>query len=305
MIDVIKWMRVMRLPFLTASVIPVLVGVSFAWYETGLFYPGLFLLSLIGSAAVHIGTNLLNEYADYMSGNDPANEFRDLPFNGGSGVLEEGGLKPGQVYRAAMICYAVGLFLGILLAYYRGILVLYLTIAGIVSGYSYDLPPLKLVYRGVGEVLVGINFGFLIIMGCYYVQTQRLDSKVLWGALPIAILISAVLYINEFPDYEADKAVGKNHLVVRLGTKRAVVLYYILMVGAYASLFVPIVLGILPPLISITLITLPIAFRIMGIARKHHNEPRALSPANAGTILIHFATGGLMSLAFVITRIAG
>lgn len=295
----------MRLPFLTASVIPVLVGVSFAWYETGVFYFGLFILSLIGSAAVHIGTNLLNEFVDYTSGNDAANKFHDLPFNGGSGVLQEGGLLPSQVHRAAIVCYVIGFLLGMLLAYYRGPLVLYLTIAGIVSGYSYDSAPLKLVYRGVGELMVGLNFGFLIIIGSYYVQAQTVNSKVLWVALPIAILISAVLYINEFPDYEADKAVGKNHLVVRFGTRRAVALYYILMGVAYVSLFVPIALGILPPLVGIAFMTLPIALKIMSIARRHHSEPLALCPANAGTILIHFATGALMSIAFVIARMVG
>lgn len=303
--NIINWMRVMRLPFLTASIIPVLVGVSYAWYETGIFYPVLFVLSLIGSIAVHIGTNLLNEFVDYTTGNDAGNKYHILPFSGGSGVLQEGSLRPSQVYRAAMICYAVAFFLGVILAYTRGILVLYLTVAGILSGYSYDSPPLKLVYRGVGELMVGISFGFFIITGSYYMQTQKVTPEILLIALPIAILISAVLYINEFPDYEADKAVGKNHLVVRLGTKKAAVFYSILMTFAYISLLIILVLRILPPIGVVTLLTAPIAFTAMALTGKYHDRPLELCPANASTILIHFTTGGLISAVFVATRMMG
>jgi 1,4-dihydroxy-2-naphthoate octaprenyltransferase len=119
------------------------------------------------------------------------------------------------------------------------------------------------------------------------------------AAIPVALLIAAVLYINEFPDYTADKQVGKNTLVVRLGRERAVLLYALIMIGAYLSIGIGWATGALPATTLLGLITLPIAIRAIQYARAHHSKPFDLVPANALTVTGHLAIGLLLTLAFV------
>ncbi len=119
------------------------------------------------------------------------------------------------------------------------------------------------------------------------------------AAIPVSLLIAAVLYINEFPDYTADKQVGKNTLVVRLGRGRAVILYALIMVGVYLSIGVGVATGALPLTALLGLITLPLAIRAIQYARKYHSSPLDLVPANALTVTSHLATGLLLTLAFV------
>jgi 1,4-dihydroxy-2-naphthoate octaprenyltransferase len=118
------------------------------------------------------------------------------------------------------------------------------------------------------------------------------------AAIPVSLLIGAVLYINEFPDYTADKQVGKNTLVVRLGRERAVILYALIMVGVYLSIGVGVATGVLPLTTLLGLITLPLAIRAIQYARRHHSSPFDLVPANALTVTGHLATGLLLTLAF-------
>jgi 1,4-dihydroxy-2-naphthoate octaprenyltransferase len=118
-------------------------------------------------------------------------------------------------------------------------------------------------------------------------------------AIPVSLLIAAVLYINEFPDYTADKQVGKNTLVVRLGREKAVVLYALIMVAVYLSIGVGVATGVMPVTTLLGLITLPLAIRGIQYARKHHASSFDLVPANALTVTAHLATGLLLTLGFV------
>ncbi|MFQ6121694.1 MAG: 1,4-dihydroxy-2-naphthoate octaprenyltransferase [Dehalococcoidales bacterium] len=293
-----NWGMALRVSFLTASIVPILLGTAVAWFTTGIFYWGFFLLTLLAGVLIHLGVNVINDYSDHRSGNDEVNREFVRPFSGGSRVIQLGLLTPLEVLSGALLFFLLSAFIGFYLAWARGPLILILGAIGLVCGIFYTAEPFNWAKRGVGELLVGVNFGILMTLGAYYVQTQSFSWVPVIAAIPVSLLITAVLYINEFPDYTADKRVGKNTLVVRLGRERAVILYTVIMVGVYLSIGLGVASGVLPLTTLLGLITLPLAIRAIQYARRHHSRSFDLAPANALTVISHLATGLLLTLAF-------
>jgi len=294
-----NWTMALRVPFLTASAVPVLLGTVIAWFATGTLYWAFFLLALLAGLLIHIGTNVINDYFDHRSGNDEVNREFVRPFSGGSRVIQAGLLSPVEVLSGGLFFFLLSALIGFYLAWARGPLILVLGAIGFISGMFYTAGPFNWAKRGIGELLVGLNFGILMTLGAYYVQTQTFSWVPVIAAIPVSLLIAAVLYINEFPDYTADKQVGKNTLVVRLGRERAVILYVLIMAGAYLSIGVGVATGVLPLTALLGLITLPLAIRAIQYARTQHSSSFDLVPANALTVIGHLATGLLLTLAFV------
>ena len=293
-----NWVMALRAPFLTASIVPVLLGTAIAWFATGTLYWGFFLLTLVAGLLIHMGTNVINDYSDHKSGNDEVNREFVRPFSGGSRVIQLGLLTPLEVLTGALLFFLLSAAIGFYLAWSRGSLILVLGAIGLISSMFYTGGLFNWAKRGIGELLVGLNFGILMTLGAYYVQTQSFSWLPVIAAVPVSLLIAAVLYINEFPDYAADKQVGKNTLVVRLGRERAVILYTLIMVGVYLSIGIGVVTGALPLTTLLGLITLPLAIRAIQYARKHYSSSFDLVPANALTVTVHLATGLLLTLAF-------
>lgn len=294
------WIKELRLAFLTASVMPVLLATAIVRHEAGSIDWFLFALTLAGAVFLHLGTNVANDYFDHRSGNDPANTRFVRPFTGGSRLIQEGLISPGAVLATALCFFAAGLGIGVILAILRGPVVLLIGIVGLVSGYFYTAPPLRLAHRGFGELTVGVNFGLLIVMGTYYVQTGRFSAGSIVASLPLACLIAAVIIINEFQDSEADGAVGKRTLVVRLGTGRAVLLFGAVTLFSYIPIIAGAATRLLPPAALIGLATIPLAVRAIHVAARHHGASRELAPANAATIQCHLFTGILMTVGYLI-----
>jgi len=292
------WVRALRAPFFQAVIVPVILGTAVAWYETGTFLPGYFVLSLLGVVFLHAGTNLANDYFDHRSGADAANNA-PTPFSGGSRLIQEELIPPGRICAVALLCFALGALVGLALGYLRGWVILAFAAGGLLSGYFYTSPPIKLGYRGWGELLVGVNLGPLVVCGSYYVQAQTVSLGSLVASVPVGLLIAAVLYINELPDYQPDKAVGKRTIVVMLGKKRAPQVYYLLISSAYIAVVVAIAAGIAPCLVLITMFTFPVAWKAMKITGANHGDTSSLIPAMGRTIFIHLAFGALLSVGYV------
>lgn len=293
------WITELRAPFLTASLVSIVLGTAIAWTRNTLFNLQYFLLALLAGVFLHLGTNVANDYYDHRSGNDEVNKEFVRPFSGGSRTIQLGLLTPREVISGAMLFFASATVIGVYLAWVRGPFVLALGLIGVFSGLFYTAPPLNWVSRGIGEAMVGLNFGALMTMGSYFVQTQEVALEPLTASLPVTLLIAAVLYINEFPDYKADKAVGKKTTVVRLGRKKAAYGYAFIVLGAYASVIASILAGIVPPYTIVALIPLPLAIEAVRHAFRFHSEPFGLVPANAATILIHLFTSLLISLGYI------
>ena len=165
-------------------------------------------------------------------------------------------------------------------------------------------PPLRLSYvgHGLAELGVGVGFGPVTVLVSYYVQTQQLSAAAAWASLPVAILIIAVLYINEFPDYAADKETAKHTPVVMLGRSRAVWGYVFLIAASYVTVLIEVGLGIVPLAWLVALLTLPLAYRAIRCATHCYDSVEQLLPANAATVQIHLFTGLLLSLGSVLGR---
>lgn len=293
-----------RAPFLTATAVPVLLGTAIAWKDGALNF-GLFLLTLIATACFHIGANVINDYFDHRSGADPAN-FTPGPFSGGSRVIQRGLLEVDQVRRLAFAFYGVGATLGLMLMLLTGhpLEILALGLAGFVMGYIYTMPPIRLAHRGLGELAVAVAFGPLIVVGSYFVQTGHWSLEALYASLPVALLIAAVLYINEVPDRPWDARVGKRTLVTRLSKARVIDGYAALMGGTYVLIGLGAVLGLMPLPTVIALATIPLALSALRTLRKNFQFPYRLIPANAYTIFAHLLTGLLLFYGYVAAGLA-
>jgi 1,4-dihydroxy-2-naphthoate octaprenyltransferase len=297
--------RIIRAPFLTAIVVPVFVGASIAFSE-GVFFWGYFLLTLVGAICIQAASNMSNDYFDHLAGTDERN--RELtPFSGGSRVIQDGTLGARQVLIVSTSLYVIGAAIGVYLAWVRGWTVLWLGLFGLFMAFFHNAPPVNLysLAPGLGELALFLGFGPVPVLGTYYVQGQRLGLGALWASIPVGLLITAVLYINEFPDYEADKSVGKKTLPVVLGRQRAVGGYVGLLVGAYLAVALGVALRILPLTALLALLSAPLAYRAIGGARQFHSDTSKLIPTNARTIQIHLLTGLLLCVGYVIARFLG
>lgn len=294
------WIRELRAPFFTATLVPVMLGAAIAWALRDVFNPPYFILSLAGALCLHAGTNIANDYFDFKSGCDVVNREFIPPFTGGSRLLPTGELRPYEVHAAALLFFGVASVIGVYLAMEIGWVIILLGVIGILAGYFYTM---QLATRGVGEFFVGLNFGPLAVLGSYYVQTRELAWEPLAASIPVGLLIANVLWINQIPDYTADKHVGKNTLVVRLGRKRSADVYALILAATYAS----IVLGVASGLMAITslmaLVTLPQSLKAIGVARKYYDDPPKLAPANASMVMIHLFTGLLLAVGYVVPRL--
>jgi len=292
------WFLEMRAPFFTATIIPTVFGAAFAWHESSLFDTPLFLLTLLGVLCLHAGTNIVNDYFDYRSGTDRINKNRS-PFNGGSPFVVDGILTPKQIYRAAMAFFAAGAIIGIILALSTSLLIIPLGVIGIGFGYGYTAPKVHLAARGIGEIAVGLGFGPLIVAGTYLVMTGELTWSPFIAGLPIGLLIGLVLFINEFPDMDADGEVGKSHWVVRMGLAKAATWYTGLMTLTFVMIVLLWATGIYPAMALIGLLPALIAARAISTAMRNHSQFDKLINAQAKTVQIHALVGTLLTIGLV------
>ena len=287
------WMVIMRLPFLSATIVPILLGATVAsrYVSVDWFY---FALTMFGGSLLHIGTNTSNDYFDHTSGTDEANYNYMVPFSGGSRSIQMGLISAKGMLYLSMITFALSGLIGIPLIIKAGINILYLGFIGFLSGFFYTAPPFRFASRkGIGELLIGLNFGPLMVVGSFLVQTSGDLTHVFEAALagiPIGLLVAAIVYVNQFPDHDGDKATGKNNLVVVFGPEKARIGYVLLVVGAFVSIIVMALSGTFPMLSLMTLVTSIISVYTTKTLYKYYNN-RLLQPANAGTIGLHFITG--------------
>lgn len=290
----------LRAPFFTASVIPVLLGAATAYRKTGVLDFPLFLITLIWGVLIHAGANVANDYFDFKSGNDDANKEFVSPFTGGSRLIQNKLLSPEEVKLEFIILLLLAACITVFLAFKFGLLIFISGAIGIFSAYFYIAPPVSFANRGIGELIVGLNLGFILCAASYYVQAGILDIIPILASIPVAFLIVAVLYINQFPDYKADKEAGKNNIVVRLGRKKAAAGYVFLMISAYFFIILFVLLKVMPLISSAALLTFPLVLKSINTLRKNYDNPQGLAEACGLTIILHLTVGLLISASYFI-----
>jgi len=290
------WLVITRAPFLTATIAPILIGAAWAVAQGAAspFPWGLFALVLVGGIAMHIAANTFNDYFDWTSGTDAANNDYLLPYTGGSRSIELGLISERGLFRVAASALSVALVSGMALLALRGPGLLPFGLLGAFFVYFYTAPPLRLAARrGLGELVVGLSFGPLMVAGASYALTGQLSWVDFFVGLPIGLLTTAILWINQIPDAPSDALMGKRNLVVVFGKRRARWGYVLLMVGAFGSVLSGVLWGVLPVGPVLMLAALPVATYATLLLFRHYAD-RALIKANALTIQLHLLSGLLL-----------
>ena len=296
MTKVFTWLVIMRLPFLTATIVPILVGAAvanFMGYDVSWSLLG---LTILGGSFLHIGTNTANDYFDHTSGTDEANYNYMVPYSGGSRSIQMGLISAKGMLTVSLVSFALSAVVGVPLILRAGINILWLGLIGFVSGFFYTAPPFRFASRkGLGELLIGLNFGPLMVVGSALVQTQEVLPEALLAGIPIGLLVAAIVYVNEFPDHDGDKSTGKDTLIVVFGPEKARMGYVLLVAGAFISIAVMALIGTFPMLSLIALPAVYFGIRAIQTLYQYYND-RLLLPANAGTINMHLVTGLLFCI---------
>jgi 1,4-dihydroxy-2-naphthoate octaprenyltransferase len=277
------WLMAARPRTLPAAVAPVLVGTAAAVQWVG-HVPrwGAFFAALVGSIFIQIGTNLANDYSDAKRGADTADRLGPVR------VTSAGLVTPQRVMAATWIAFAVAVACGIYLATVAGPAIILIGIVSIAAGVLYTGGPRPYGYAGLGEVFVFLFFGLVAVNGSYYVQVEQLDALPLGLSIAIGFLATAILVVNNVRDLETDRRAGKMTLAVRMGRANAVMLYRLLVLGAFAVLPLALLAGEASALPLIGLLALPLAIKPMRAMTNRTDGP-ALNGALAGT-------GGLLAV---------
>jgi 1,4-dihydroxy-2-naphthoate octaprenyltransferase len=291
------WLMLPRFHFIPLTVILVSLGTAIAAYG-GYFNFGHFLLAMIGSILVHITVNVINDYYDYVDGID-LNTQR-TPFSGGSGVLTGNLLKPKQAFWLATLSLLVAMGIGAYFVFTKGWLLFPLLLIAGFSAYFYNVYLSK---WHIGEIFAGINFGPLLVLGSYYIQTGRYSWEALVASLAPGILTSNLLFLNEFPDWEADQKGGRRHLVISLGKKDASYFFVAFLTASYLCIIVGVLTKIMPVVTLIGLGTIGFGWKAAKGALRYYDNTEKLVPILGANVITILGTQALLAIGYVIATL--
>ena len=288
------WLRAIRLRFLLASVIAVSNGIALAFWKNKQIDLSDAILTFAGVICLHASIDLLNDYWDYKRGIDTAT--RRTKFSGGTGVLPEKLLKPGNVYSVGLIFLLIGTLIGMYFVVIRGIMIALLLGFAILAVYFYST---SIVNLGLGEAFVAIK-GTLIVVGSYYVQTSSIGVGVVYVGIIMGILSASVLFVNSFPDYQADRSRGRRTLVILLGRQRAVKIFPWMILCTYVLIIAGIFLGYLKIYSLASLLSAPFAVSAIKRISKSYQDVEKLVPVMGATVAYSRVTGVVLAASLFI-----
>ncbi len=294
------WFQAFRFHYVPPSFLPAMICSLIAWTNGGIRDLGALLLVIAGVTINHVGLNMLDDVCDYRHSVDDRMGGEKNPYTGGSGVLTSGLLSAKQMIFASSLCFAVTATIGFYLAFVKGWVVLALGLFGLFCSIFYTLPPVKFGYRGLGELGLLVNFGPVIGLGAYYVQSGDLSAEPLVISLVLGFMMWSMIVINEIPDYDSDRAGGKMNLVARCGKETGIVLYIAGLACAYGILVASVLFGIAPATVLLGLLSLPLALKSIGILRANYRDSVAMTPANLLMIRVHLVTGLALIAAYAL-----
>ena len=268
------WWLAIRPRTLPAAASGVVMGSALAWYD-GSFQFGPAFAALLVALLLQIGSNVANDVFDFERGADTSE--RQGPLR----VTQAGLLSPAQVKRGMYIVFGLAALCGLYLASLRGWIVILIGVAAIISAVAYTGGPFPLGYYGLGDLFVFIFFGVTAVTGTYFVQVGSVSSATWWMSVPVGLIITAILVVNNLRDLENDRKAGKHTLAVVFGEK-ATKIEYVLCVGiAYLILPVLVFLQTVPVAGLLAWLSLPIAIKTLRTVFTQKGRP--LNAALAGT----------------------
>lgn len=298
------WKEAVRPLSLTASLIPLLLGGVIAYFATGAFNWTLFILTLLGGVMIQAGTNMINDWKDAARDNENVEGIR--PFTGGSRMIQLGLISRADMGFFGITLSIIAALIGIFLVFKSGWGLIPLIAYGMLAGVFYtndekgkfsfiNIAP------GVAEFLIATTYGVLMTLGAFYVQTGYFSLQAFLISLPVALLITNVLLINQFQDAKSDEKSKKNTLVVRWGKLKAKNVLIILFVAAYSIIAVLPLTGYAPYSLYFTFLSLPFAVQAIRYTQNNYSKTSIdLISGNAHTAIAHLFTGLLLVFAFLI-----
>lgn len=281
------WIKASRPPFYIATLIPLTLGWILA-AKGNPWSPSRFFLVNLAAFAVHMATNLVNDYFDHLQGADAGKSI------GGSRVIQEGMISLTALRNAILFLYSVGAAVGFYLIGTLNLWAMFpMLLFSLFSSIFYVAPPIRYGYHGLGELLVGINMGPIMVAGTYWVFSGRLDWNPLWVSVPIALMVASILYYQSLPDMETDRAVGKKTLAVRLGPNGAFVGLIVLWGLIYLSNLLLTLTGTLSWIGFLSLLTLPVFLKLINRMRKTSNRVE-LDRHGKYVRILYFLNGGIL-----------
>jgi|DewCreStandDraft_4_1066084.scaffolds.fasta_scaffold15083_5 1,4-dihydroxy-2-naphthoate octaprenyltransferase len=291
-----------RAPFLTVTIIPVLLGTAMA-LKTGVpFNWQIFLAIMFGFVFLHLGTNIINDYFDDINGTDRINKEFVFPFTGGSRLIQMDFLKPKEVLLESVIFFILGSIFLLYIFYLKGFYILFLLFISLIAGIFYTAPPFKWAHRGLGEFFIFLGFGPIMVTGAYYALSGNLNVQIFLVSIPIGLLASSIIDINEFPDYNADKVTGKRNIIVRIGKEKGVIFYMITGILSYFIIILLSILNIMPFWSIISIFGFLFYLKAILILNKNYNNSLNLVAACKLTIFSHLVTGLILIIVIFMSK---
>ena len=288
------WLRVIRVRFLLASVIAVLVGLALNWSQNGTIAYFDAILTFAGVLALHASVDLLNDYWDFKRGIDTKTTRTKM--SGGTGVLPEGLLKPSSVYRAGVIFLIIGSLIGSYFVITYGILIAIILGFAILSIYFYST---KIVDSGLGEFFVGVK-GSMIVIGTFFIQSGEISLESILAGVVVGTLSSLVLFIASFPDHDADKSKGRKTLVIVVGKEKAKKIFWFFPLLAYSIILIGVSVNLFPLLSLFCLLSFPLMIKSGLGLQKNYDSINDLVPFMSSTLKFSRITGILFVISFLI-----
>jgi 1,4-dihydroxy-2-naphthoate polyprenyltransferase len=292
------WMIEIRVPFLLLPMVLSLVGGVLA-YNEGPFDLPLFLAFTAVLVLLHITVNTLNEYKDDSTGIDRNQRHRSV-FNGGTGMIQAGFVRPKDMLVVSLSCATIALAIGLWVVWVAGLILLPLLALGMMFALLYTHIFAR---RMLGEVAAGLGLGFLPVLGAYMVQTGGISSGCLVLATAAGLLTFNLLLLNEFPDTEADRTGGRKNIVLRFGLGKAAWIYTALNVAVYLMLLVFAILGTIPALSALGLLTVPLAYQAASSALHWTESTDVFANGLKKNVMVVLITQVLVVVGMVMTAV--
>jgi 1,4-dihydroxy-2-naphthoate polyprenyltransferase len=287
-----------RPQFLILSPILVVLGMSMALYN-GNFNTLYFVLSIIGLTLLHTSVNTLNDYSDYKTGIDL--KVTRTPFSGGSGMLPAGKLSPIAVLRLGVITFLLAVPIGLFFLFTRGLAILPIFILGAIFVFFYTSHITKF-GMGLPELAAGLGLGTLPVFGTFLIMNGGFSWAALYASVPSGFLVCNLLYLNEFPDRDADKFGGRKTLPIILGYKKAALLYSTIMLLTYVWVAIGVILRLMPTWTLLSLLTLPFAIKAIS-GSLTFKSPTELAPAQGANVMTVLLTQLLMGIGYILAHL--
>jgi len=282
----------MRPRFLILTPACVLVGLGTAIWTSGRVSVFYFILTLIGAIATHISVNAFNEYFDFKSGLDLRTQR--TPFSGGTGTLPAHPEIAEHTLYAAIITLVIAGLVGAFFLYVRGILLLPLGLVGFLIIVAYS--PWVAYHPLISLIAPGLGFGPLMVVGTHFVLTGHYSWIALVGSLVPFFLVNNLLLLNQFPDVDADKTIGRRNLPIVLGKRVSSLIYGMFLLLAYLSIAFGVYFGYLPKASLLGLGTLVIAVPAFIGALRYAEDTKRLIPSMGLNVVINIVTPTLVAV---------